>query len=573
LSRVAIVIALLLALLFTSACGGPHRQVIVIGVDGMDPGFVERHWAELPNLDAMRHSGSFQRLATTSPPQSPVAWSTFITGLDPGEHGIFDFVHRDAATRELFLSTDRTVEGRFALSIGAWRLPLSGSHVESLRKGKAFWQTLAERGVPVTVVRMPTNYPPLPFGKELAGMGTPDLRGTQGTFQFYTDAAGEDLRAVSGGLIRKVALVGNHAALRLEGPPNSLRADRAYAAVSMDVDVDPALSVARFAVGNEVAVLQQGEWSGWLPVEFPLAPYLASVRGMVRVYAKQLKPGFEVYISPVNVDPLAPALPLSEPAAFARRLGRFYTQGIGEDTAALRNGVFTLPEFLKQSRMVLQDEQLLLRAALDEYRDGFLFFYFSAVDQNSHVLWGWDDIELLKFYQAVDASVGEVHRRLPGADLMVMSDHGFTTFDRAVNLNAWFAAQGLISGDHRKAWAAGLNAVYLDGAELSDVKARLLAMRDDGRVVVQRVDEVHAVPANRSVAPDLVVGYAPGYRASWATGLGETAGVVFEENSDAWIADHCVDADAVPGVLFLSGRWQVKEASLKELSRAILGMY
>ena len=99
----------MLALL--TACGSlkPHRKVIVIGVDGMDPGFVERHWSDLPNLNQLRTEGSFQRLATTNPPQSPVAWSTFITGLDPADHGIFDFVHRDPATQALFLSTDRTV--------------------------------------------------------------------------------------------------------------------------------------------------------------------------------------------------------------------------------------------------------------------------------------------------------------------------------------------------------------------------------------------------------------------------------------------------------------------------------
>jgi hypothetical protein len=566
---------LTLCAVLLAGCGGGHgaRQLVVIGVDGMDPGFVERHWGELPNLAALRREGSFQRLATTSPPQSPVAWSTFITGLEPGEHGIFDFVHRDAVTKELFLSTDRTVEGRFGLTLGDWRLPLSGSRVESLRKGKAFWQTLAERGVPVMVVRMPTNYPPLPFGKELAGMGTPDLRGTQGTFQFFTNRAGVESGAVAGGLIRRVEVVNRHVALRVEGPPNTLRADRAYAAVTMDVDVDAVNPVARFAVGGAEAVLREGEWSEWLPVEFPLMPYLASVHGMVRVFAKELRPGFAVYVSPVNVDPARPALPVSEPESFARGLGRFYTQGIGEDTAALRNGVFTMAEFLVQSRMVLRDEQRLLREALGEYRDGFLFFYFSAVDQNSHILWGRNDAELLTFYRAVDDSVGEVRRRLPGAALMVMSDHGFTRFDRAVNLNAWFAGQGLIAGGRRKAWAAGLNAVYLDGADRGDVKARLLAMRDEGRVVVERVDEVRAAAGNRAVAPDLVVGYAPGYRASWATGLGETAAVVFEDNNDAWIADHCVDAAAVPGVLFLSGGWQAPEPALKSLSGAILRMY
>ncbi len=539
-------------MLLAGCARAPHRQVVVLGIDGMDPKFVERHWAELPNLRALRDEGSFQRLSTTSPPQSPVAWSTFITGLDPAEHGIFDFVHRDAATKELFLSTDRTVESRFVISLGDWRLPLTASKVVQQRRGKAFWQTLSERGVPVMVLRMPTNYPPLPFGKELAGMGTPDLRGTQGTFTLFHPEDVSD----------------NHAAFVLEGPANPLRRDRASATVTLDVDVDPELPVARFAVGDQVAVLRQGEWSGWIPVEFPLLPHLAAAHGMVRIYAKQLKPRLEVYVSPVNIDPLRPALPV---ANFDPGIGRFTTLGIGEDTSALRQGVFTLPEFLAQSRLVLRDEKRLLRAALDQYRDGFLFFYFSSVDQNSHILWGRHEDELLRFYQEIDAELGAVRKRLPRADLIVMSDHGFSTFDRAVNLNAYLAAQGLAG----KAWAAGLNAVYVTGADRADVRQRLLDMRDPetGQVVIERVDEVRAAPRNRAVAPDLVVGYAPGYRASWATGLGETAGTIVEANQDAWLADHCISADEVPGVLFMTKGLRLDAPSLKKLSGVILGLY
>ncbi len=177
---------LLLAPLLLIGCGrGPYKKVIVIGVDGMDPAFVERHWADLPNLARLRDSGTYSHLATTDPPQSPVAWSTFITGLDPGEHGIFDFVHRDPVTLEPYLSTDKTVEPRFRLPLGPYELPLSRSRVVSLRKGRAFWEYLTDAGIPVTVVRIPANYPPSKAGHEIAGMGTPDLRGTQGTFTLF----------------------------------------------------------------------------------------------------------------------------------------------------------------------------------------------------------------------------------------------------------------------------------------------------------------------------------------------------------------------------------------------------
>jgi predicted AlkP superfamily phosphohydrolase/phosphomutase len=96
-------LTVVVVILLSAACGhnssGAHgKRVIVLGVDGMDPGFVEEHWNELPNLRRLRESGGLERLATTTPPQSPVAWSSFITGMDPAQDGIFDFVHRDPAT-------------------------------------------------------------------------------------------------------------------------------------------------------------------------------------------------------------------------------------------------------------------------------------------------------------------------------------------------------------------------------------------------------------------------------------------------------------------------------------------
>jgi predicted AlkP superfamily phosphohydrolase/phosphomutase len=574
--------------LLLAACGAHSaKKVIVIGVDGMDPGFVERHWIELPHLRRL----AFARLATTTPPQSPVAWSTFMTGLDPADHGIFDFVHRDPATHELFLSTDRIVGPRFRLPLGPYELPLSASRVESLRHGTAFWQTLSEHGVPVTIVHVPANYPPLPFGNEISGMETPDLRGTQSTFSFYTDDPAESTRAVSGGLIRKAELKDGHVVLEIEGPPNSLRKDGAYATAPVTVDVDAERPVARFEAGGEMAVLKEGEWSGWIPLDFPLLSHLVSVRGMVRIFVKRLHPRFEVYVSPVNIDPQKPALPISSPASFAASLaasfgkdmGRFYTVGIAEDTSALRQGVFSLPEFLAQSREVLKDERRLLDKSLDRFEGGFLFFYFSSVDQNSHVLWGRHDAELAEFYRAIDAAVGEVARREPDAQLIVMSDHGFSAFDRAVNLNTWLLEEGLLARDasggidwaNTKAYAMGLNALYLNGADLADVRRRLLALRDpsNGRAVVETATAIHAAPENRRVAPDLVVGYSPGYRASWQTGLGEVPETVFEDNTDAWIADHCINAADVPGVLFTSPGIVAPNPSLKSLSRVILGLF
>ncbi len=542
----------------------------------MDPAFVERHWADLPNLARLRARGGYSHLATTYPPQSPVAWSTFITGLDPGQHGIFDFVHRDPVTQEPYLSTDKTIGPRFRLHLGPWQLPLSSSRVVSLRKGRAFWEYLSDRGIPISIVRIPANYPPSEAGTELAGMGTPDLRGTEGTFTYYTDDPAVTSHDVPGGLIRKVHVDGGHADLRLEGPPNTLRRDRSYASVQLSVDVDPDRPYVRLQVGKEMAILREGEWSTWLPAEFPLVPHVASARGMFRAFARNLHPRFELYVSPINVDPAAPALPISTPGSYApqvtARMGRWSTLGIPEDTAALRQGVFDLPEFLSQSRLILDDERRLLDDSLQRFSGGLLFFYFSSVDQNSHVLWGKHDAELLEIYRAVDASIGEVMHREPAAELMVMSDHGFAAFHRAVNLNTWLISRGLGT----KAYALGLNGLYLVDRQVGqELRQQLLELRDpaNGHRMISSVTETNPSPENRSVAPDLIVGYSTGYRASWQTALGEAPAGLVVDNDDAWIADHCIDPLEVPAVLFTTRPIRAQAPSLKDLPVSLLELY
>jgi predicted AlkP superfamily phosphohydrolase/phosphomutase len=590
-------VALLFFLIVTAGCGirstAHGRQVIVIGVDGMDPEFVERHWADLPNLARLGERGSFVRLRTTTPPQSPVAWSTFITGLDPADHGIFDFVHRDPATLQPFLSMGETRPPRFAIPLGPYELPLSRPRVVSLRKGRAFWALLEEHGIPATVIHMPVNYPPADAGEALSGMGTPDLRGTQGTFTFYTDVPGAIEGPVAGGRIVRAEIADGHAELDVEGPPNSLRKDHAYASVKLNVDVDPEQPFARLTAGDSVAIVREGEWSEWLPVDFTLISHLASVRGMFRVFARRLHPGFELYVSPVNADPTSPDLPISAPSLFSReiagKIGRYSTLGIPEDTAALRQGVFNLEEFLSQSRLVLNDEHRLLNESLDRFHEGFLFFYFSSIDQNSHVLWGHHEAELLAFYRAVDASIGEVMTRKPAAEIMVMSDHGFASFDRAVGLNDWLLDQGLLSRKGQEidwprtqVYAMGLNALYVNlagrerfgivppsgrDALIARAREQLLAMRDpsNGAAVVEIV--------SGGSSPDLIVGYARGYRASWETGVGGFSNAVLADNDDAWTADHCINAADVPGVLFTSRKIRISDPELKDLPVSVLALF
>jgi predicted AlkP superfamily phosphohydrolase/phosphomutase len=582
------------------------RKVIVLGVDGMDPAFLERHWNDLPNLDRLRRHGDFKRLGTTMPPQSPVAWSAFITGMDPSGHGIFDFVHRDPKTLRPFSSMSQTEQPRFTLTLGPYVLPLSRARARTLRKGQAFWEILANRRIPVTVIHMPTNFPPIQAGEAISGMGTPDLRGTLGTFTYYTDDPEELTRSVSGGRIVKVRSESGHFILPVEGPPNTLTRQQRFATADLVADVDPGENVARISVGGELAIVKQGEWSRWLHVDFPLIRGLASSTGMFRIYAKQLHPRLGIYVTPVNIDPRSPELPISTPSSYsrdvARQVGPFYTQGIAEDTSAFRQGVFDRREFLGQSRLVRDDERRLLRYSLARFHDGLLFFYFSSIDQDSHMLWGKYETELLETYRSVDGAIGEAMNEQKDARIIVMSDHGFNSFNRSVNLNTWLWQHGLLglqgppAGDEEplsnvdwsktQAYALGLNAVYLNiagrerngivhpGSEsyalIRKITEELIKFRDteNGRQVVEAVTTPYA-----ESAPDMIVGYGRGYRASWQTALGAVPDVVLEDNTDAWIGDHCINAADVPGVLLSNRKIQIEKPELKDLTVTLLSLF
>jgi len=604
--KAAAALAFALALSCGRRAPTPHLPgVIVLGIDGMDPAFLDRHKRSLPHLSGLRREGQSITLRTTVPPQSPVAWSTLITGRDPSGHGIFDFVHRDPRTLTMFSSLAETVGPRWRLPLGPWELPLSAGSVRRFRQGEAFWQTLSQAGVPVTILRMPNNFPPVDCeGLSLAGMGTPDLRGTFGTFTYFSSDPFDPPRETPGGRFVRATVTGHRAVLRLEGPPNTLRRDRAHSFIDITVDVDPSAAVALFRAGEERLILKEKEWSGWIRVRFPLLGSLVSSAGMIRIYARRLHPHLGIYVSPVNVDPEDPGLPLSTPKQYSRELARaagpYYTQGIAEDTAALRHGALDADEFAAQAMLVAQDHLKLLDYELARFESGLLFFHFFGVDQVSHMFWHRDEPRVLAMYRLVDDTVGRIRARAPNAELIVMSDHGFTAFDRAMHLNSWLRAEGLqestgegtglaaVDWSRTQAYAAGLNGLYLNlaGREakgvvdpahrqriLDSLRNRLLAARDPARnarpvETVYDPRQIFHSPLPET-APDLIVGYSPGYRASWQTALGEAPPRIFEDNTDAWIGDHCVAAHRVPGV-FLSSRKQERAVSSLEDLTAVL---
>ena len=141
---------------------GDHK-LIILGIDGMDPQLLKKFMAEgkMPNFSALAQKGSFRLLTTSIPPQSPVAWSNLITGMNAGGHGIFDFIHRDPKTLQPYFSASRVEPPKHGIHLGNWVIPLGGGTAEQLRQGKAFWEMLDDHGVPNTIFRMPSNFPPV----------------------------------------------------------------------------------------------------------------------------------------------------------------------------------------------------------------------------------------------------------------------------------------------------------------------------------------------------------------------------------------------------------------------------
>jgi predicted AlkP superfamily phosphohydrolase/phosphomutase len=620
-----------IALLGGCAPAAPRTPaVVVIGIDGLDPDLLREAIARgrMPHFESLMKSGSFRTLETSIPPQSPVAWSNFITGMDPGGHGIFDFIHRDPATYLPVFSTALVSEPERTLKIGDWVIPLSAGHTRLLRKGEAFWQILGRHGIPYTIVRVPANFPPAPGpGRALAGMGTPDLAGGYGTFSFYTDDPSFTDGPVAGGVIHRVIISENQVSAELAGPENTLRADHPSMTAPFHVDLDPGGEAVRIAVASRTLLLAPRQWSEWVNVRFaPLGPF-RKVSGICRFYLESVRP-FKLYVTPINIDPVHPALPISTPPGFGRwlaeRIGDFYTQGIAEDTKALRAGVFDDAAFVGQTDHVLGEEWRLLGAALDSYRGGFLFFYVSTVDQSCHMLWrnrdpmhpahatspGFAD-RIDSLYAGMDSLLGVVESRIPrDATLLVMSDHGFAPFYKRVNLNAWLQREGYLSVSQpgiagqgslfdnvlwrrTRAYALGLNGLYLNvmhregkgivrrGAEydtlLDELTTKLLALRDPetGTAIVTRVDRPRDVyhGTESANAPDLIVGYNRGYRSSDESALGTVTSEWLEPNTDKWSGDHCMDHTLVPGVLLSNRALAVQDPSLLDVPVTILAEF
>ena len=588
----------------TTAPPPATKRLVILGFDGMDPVLAERWMADgsLPNFAALAKTGHYQRLATTNPPQSPVAWASFATGLDAGGHGIFDFLRRDAKTYAPDFSIAEHTPPEHTLDMFGWQLPLDEGSVRNRRDGEPFWIALERDGQRASALRVPVTYPPDAITRMLSGMGVPDLLGTQGTYTLY--ATRRITGAENGGRVELVG-IGDDGVLRAEfkGPAHPLKPAAPPLGVPLTLQANG--DGARLTLDGHDVDLEIGRWSDWIRISFGFAGF-SSVEGMVRANLQQGFPRPLLYLSPINIDPRAPAVPISAPPEYAQQLavaiGDFHTLGMPEETWALNQGHLDEDAWLDMVKTTLAEGEAMLRDTLARNDSELVIKVFVQTDRVSHMFWrGLDERHPLHaasserargaipwIYREADRILGDVRSQMHADDqLVVLSDHGFASFRRAVHLNRWLADAGYlmlkdgadanaplfaaVDWTRTRAYALGLNGVFINekgreahgivepadvGGLENELRARLVGMRDtaDDAAMVQAVHASNTLyhGAHLGDAPNLVIGYAPGYRASWQTSLGAVPAPIVEDNLQPWSGDHCIDPEAVPGVLFTS---------------------
>ena len=606
------------------------RKVVILGLDGFDHRLAERFIEEgkLPNLAALRDRGDFKPLWSTLPPISPVAWATFQTGVNPGKHNIFDFLTPDQRTYQAKLSS---VEIRSAKRRIGWG-PISLSFgtkpdVRLLRKSQPFWSILSRYGIFNCILRVPITFPPEKLrGVQLSAMCVPDLRGTQGTFSHYTTRALDQAKR-TGGEVHHVECEDSTVRCELLGPPDASQSDRSPVKLPFTVTIKGD-SEAWLRINGDAHLLQKGLYSDWVQVRFRVG-LGRTVCGVCRFLLLSTEPEFELYVTPVNIDPENPAMAIGYPSVYpvylAKRQGPYATLGLAEDTWALSEKVLADEHFAQQCTDIEGEREAMFFDGLEKVRQGLCVCVFDGTDRMQHMFWRYLDEEhparpaevpvadrqvIEELYQRIDRLVGRTMKQCDRDDilLMIVSDHGFTSFRRGLDLNRWLEENGyLVVDDARRdeehlagvdwsqtrAFAIGLSGIFLNlegkfehgSVEPGEEAERL-------RTEIQQkltglVDTTHDTKAIRRVyqapkayrgpykdhAPDLIVGYESGYRVAWETAMGRTSEQVFHDNRKAWSGDHCVDPSVVPGVLFCNRKIETEQVRLLDMAPTVLDLF
>lgn len=604
------------------------KRFIVCGFDGQDPQLTDKFMAEgkLPNFEKLAKMGCYKPLKTTFPALSPVAWSSFATGSRPARHNIYDFLDRDRRTYLPVLSSTKIGSVDKFLKLGPFRIPLESPEIRLLRKSKPFWTILGEHNIWSTIIRVPITFPPDRFyGAQLSAMCTPDLLGTQGTFLLFTTRPA-DATFKEGGMRVQVTMDGDRVAGTLLGPENILREGNPPLEIEIKAELDRSNNTAEVHFGDESVNLELNELSDWVQLTFNAAP-MVKVRGIARVMMTEMNGHFSLYMTPIAIDPDKPAMPISHPGYYsvylAKMQGKYSTLGLAEDTWALNEEVIEDRHFRELALDIDDERKEMFFTSLSKLRKGSLVCVFDATDRIQHMYWRYidkghpaddgspsdcrDAIE--EIYVRNDKIVGELLDKIGPDDLlMVLSDHGFASFRRGVNLNRWLLDNGYLhlkegtdgSSDwlrdvdwsRTQAYCLGLSGMFFNvkgreaegivesgsvAALKEEIAGKLNGLRDEANdevAIIEAFDtrKLYSGPYLEN-APEFVLGYNRGYRTSWDCATGVVKAPLFEDNVKAWSGDHCMDPRLVPGVLFCNRDIDIADPALIDIAPTVLQQF
>jgi len=471
LTRAAIATGLIVCATLVGCHLGPAtrpvtKQVIVLGFDGADPKLAAQWMAEgkLPTLSKLAREGTFKPLGTTNPPESPVAWASFATGLNPGGTGIYDFLKRDPQTYLPELSLVSREKPKFLWGL----IPIKGPRVTNLRSGIPFYKAAGDAGLKATVVRMPLEFPPtkIPGGKLWSGLGVPDLRGTWGTFFYFSsDLTPWDTGDTEfGGKLVRLELTDGHAATTIEGPVDPTNDKFTRLTIPIDFKVTADGKSVTINLQGQTSTLEERQWSPWFHARFRVAPFI-HLSAICRFYTLQNSPDLRVYMSALNLDPEDSPLPISSPPGYSAELvkkhGLMKTLGWWHDTWALNEERIDEGVFLEDCWRTMQQERDVLLDELKSDPPSLMVAVFTATDSVSHMFYRLIDPQhprydpdlaakygdaIEKTYEHMDAIIGDVMRTMkPDATLIIVSDHGFHSWRKGFNTNTWLVQNAFMA--------------------------------------------------------------------------------------------------------------------------------
>lgn len=555
-------------------------RTVIIGFDSFDPVTFERlkNAGQMPNLSKFVEQGGYSHLEVCSPPQTEVSWTCIATGVDPGSHGIFDFVHRDPKTYGLYVSLLPTKQ----TALGEQYLPPYTT--------RTLFHEASEMGYPATALWWPALFPARPEipVATIPGLGTPDIRGQLGVGTFLTTGSEEKKKTK---VSKLEAVTKGKFTATLEGPNIKTKDGMCPATLPVTVEMADDKS-ATLIIGKQKIQLTLGVWSSIIELQFP-AGFAFSVHAITQVILTEIKDSVSLYFLPLQIHPLHSLWHYATPPSLVKdswkKTGPFLTLGWPQDTNALEDGCISDQQFLSLCESIFASRKRIFFNQLVNFHEGVLAGIFDCLDRVQHMFLRSNPDIVDEWYIKLDQFVGEVQSEIDKLGLekyrfLILSDHGFCTFDHKAHLNHWLVEHGYmmlakqtenpdlrdVAWENTRAYALGLNSMYLNVASregkgivqpqeieslLEEIKTKLLDWKtEDGRQIISRVllkPEAFTGPYTR-LGPDLVIGYAPGFRASSETGLGKIASTSLEPNLDHWGADHCIDATKVPAVLFVN---------------------